>query len=106
MKHHEYPKVIYKADGQTMTVNSKEEHDEAGKGWEETPAAFDKKSDEKAAKSPSDKTKTGKGSKLKEADLVAMTVAELKAYLSEEGKADEELKGLRKDELIALAGAL
>lgn len=103
-----YPKWIYHETLDAKIVNSKEEHEACGKGWEETPAAFDKKQNEKTEKptaSENEKVGTCEGSELKELNLIALTVAELKKILIEKGKKESELKGLKKDDLIALIGA-
>lgn len=53
-----YPKWLYHASEAPKIVSTKDEHEALGKGWEETPAAFDKKQDEKTEKPQTDKKKT------------------------------------------------
>ena len=43
----EYPKFVFHKTQGHKIVQTKEEHEALGKGWEETPAAFNKKQDEK-----------------------------------------------------------
>lgn len=56
-----YPKWIFHKTEAPKVVNTKEEHDQAGKGWEETPAAFDKKPDAKVKKQEAGKDETEVG---------------------------------------------
>lgn len=102
-----YPKWIYSKDHEAKIVHSKEEH-EAHKGWEETPTAFDQKQDETPLQSETDQAseKPSETSEVKTKDLVSMTVAQLKSALLEKGVEAEELKGLKKDELIVKLGAM
>ena len=100
-----YPKWLYHKTLPEKVVNSKEEHDALGKGWEETPAAFDKKSDEASQESTGDKNQGSKEPDIKKVNFAAMTVKELKEALIKNGKTEEELKTLKKDELIVLLGA-
>lgn len=51
-----YPKWIYRKDGEAKVVNSKEEHKAAGKGWAETPTAFEKVEEPEAEEAPKDET--------------------------------------------------
>lgn len=99
----EYPKWIFHKSEAPKIVNTKEEHDQAGKGWEETP--FTKGEESNAAKDESAGAQ-GQGAEIKEKDFVAMTVAQLKEALIAKGIEESELKGLKKDELIAKLGAL
>lgn len=102
-----YPKWIYHKTQEPKIVTSEAEHAKAGNGWEETPAAFDKKSDEKTEKSAGDQAESEQiKAPIKEADFTKMKIADLKAYLFEKGIAEEQFKDLKKDELIALIGKL
>ena len=100
-----YPKWIFHKTEAPKIVNNEVEHEQAGEGWEETPAAFDQKSDEASKESTSDKTKTT-GAALTEADFTKMKVAELKEYLISKGVEASELEGLKKDDLISMVGDL
>lgn len=99
-----YPKWIYHKTLGEKVVNSKEDHDAQGPGWEETPAAFDQKSDEKAEKSPADKKEAGK--ELETADFAEMTKAEIIEFLASKGVDEKDLKKLSKDQLIAKVGEI
>ena len=110
-----YPKWLYHKTEAPKIVQSKEEHEKLGKGWEETPAAFDKKQDAKAEKPASVPTKDGSDAGSSEnppapeteADqLNALTVKQLQDLLIERGKVKKktELKGLDKAALIEMVG--
>ena len=102
-----YPKWIYHKTEAPKIVNSEAEHEQAGKGWEETPAAFDQESDEKKGESEKSKGQTPSGkTPIQETDFTKWKVADLKAYLIEKGVEAEDLEGLKKDDLIAKIGAL
>lgn len=96
-----YPKWIYHRTEAPKIVETKEEHEQAGKGWEETPAAFDKESDETSEKSATGKEKNPD---ITQKDFTKMTVAQLTEALIQNGVAEEKLKGLKKDQLIAMLG--
>lgn len=97
----EYPKWIYHENEAPKLVKTKEEHDQAGKGWEETPFAVSEKSNEAQKES-----KANQSEEIKKVDFVAMTVAELKAALIGKGVPEADLKGLKKDELIVKMGTI
>lgn len=100
-----FPKWVYHKTLEPKVVHTQEELESLGKGWEETPAAFDQESDEKAEKSTGDQDQGNKKPDIKEVDLTQMTNKELVAALVEQGKDEKEMKKLKKDELIALLGA-
>lgn len=53
-----YPKWVYHSEKEPMIVQSKDHHDSIGKGWEESPAAFEeapKEIDVPVKKSPKKK---------------------------------------------------
>lgn len=103
----EYPKWIYHKTEPAKIVQSKEEHEAQGTGWKETPAAFDKKSDETSGESKADQNeKDKKNSGIKEIDFVSMTVAQLKESLIKKGHDQGDFKGMKKDELIVLIGSV
>lgn len=54
-----YPKWIYHKTLDAKVVKTKEEHDEAGKGWEETPFAEDKEQVSKADESQASENEAG-----------------------------------------------
>lgn len=104
-----YPKWLYHKTLGEKCFNSEEEHGSLGKGWEETPAAFDQEQDEttnEQKESDQQESASDKKTEIKDQDLVALKVAELRDILIAKGKTKEELKGLQKDELIALIGSL
>lgn len=51
-----YPKWLYHKTRDAVIVNSKEEHDALGKGWQETPYEKPEKQIEKAEKQAASKT--------------------------------------------------
>lgn len=57
----EYPKVIYKS-GESKVVRSKEEHDEHGEDWKESPAEVEGDS-EQSDPAPAKAKKSGKSKK-------------------------------------------
>nr|BFD63164.1 hypothetical protein BdHM001_18450 [Bdellovibrio sp. HM001] len=102
-----YPKWIYHKTQAPKIVNNEVEHEQAGEGWEETPAAFDKKSNE-APEAPTNGEGEGEQTKapIQEKDFTKMTKPQLIAYLVEKGVDETELKKLNKDDLIAKVGEL
>ena len=106
-----YPKWLYHKTKAPIVVHTEVEHESFKDGWEETPAAFDKEQDASGSESTTsqDQETDSTGNEKKELiglNLVAMKVAELRDILISKGKTKEELKGLQKDELIALIGSL
>lgn len=101
-----YPKWIYHKTEAPKIVNSEAEHEQAGKGWEETPAAFDQRSDEKAEKSTDDQAQTSKA--LAEADFSEMNKSQIIEFIlsKDESRDEKSLKKMTKDDLIALVGQL
>lgn len=88
-----FPKWLYHAKEGAKLIETEEQEKALGAGWEDHPDKL--KEDEKKPKG-----------KIKEMDLVAMKVGELRAILTEAGVDAEELKGLQKDDLIAKIGEL
>lgn len=106
---HIFPKWFYhkeiKPDGKI--IYSKEEFVALGEGWKETPAAFTQESDEAPEKSTGDQAEGEQGkAPIAQDDFAKMTVAQIKEFLINSGVAEDELKGLKKDQLIAKVGEL
>jgi hypothetical protein len=101
-----YPKWIYHKTEAAKIVNTEVEHEQAGEGWEETPAAFDEKSDETPAEPKGNQEPGNKEPDIKEVDFTKMSVKELTEALVKNGVEEKSLKGKKKDELIAMLGAI
>ena len=103
----QYPKWIYHKTIPAKIVETKEDHDAQGPEWKETPFVI---SEEQVAATDEPTADKAEGEQrkapIKEADFTKMKVAELKAYLIENGVAADEVDSLKKDELIAKIGSL
>lgn len=93
----EYPKYLYHESKEPVVVNSKDEHEELGKGWEETPAAFNKKSDAKSEKQKTNKDETETNTENQSAQKQIGTI-EIPAVVIEED--EEENKKSKKNSKI------
>lgn len=97
-----FPRWRYHKTLAGRIVKSAEENEALGEGWEDSPAAFEVSEDVKRSEADVD----GEKSALKDQNLVAMKNDELREILIEAGIAAADLKGLKKDELIAKIGEL
>lgn len=118
-----YPKWLYHQTKEAVIVHDLEQEKALGEGWVESPALFSdevKPLDPPAIETEDDLSEdqdlltpeseqpqeAEKANELKKHDFLKMRVDELKAYLVERGASAEEVKSLRKDELIAKIGEL
>lgn len=109
----EYPKWLYHKEKEAVVVNNLEEHEALGSEWAETPAAFLQNNEENLQqeeesldKAQTEEAESSEPPVLQTRDFTKMKVAELKAFLVEQGFAQEEVESLKKDELIAKIGEL
>lgn len=97
---HAFPKWFFHKeicpDGKI--IRSEAEYESLGAGWVESPSLFE------VVETP--KEEAIENQEIKKIDYVAMTVPQLKAALIEKGIKEEEVKGLKKDELIVKLGSL
>lgn len=99
-----YPKWLYHKNEAPKIVKTKEEHEALGEGWHETPIAIDQEPNETPKEPTADQASSEETEDSKQ--IGSMTVAELKAALISAGAPEEDIKGLKKEELIAKLGAM
>lgn len=105
-----FPLWLYHKSEDPKLIQTQEEFDALGEGWEESPAAFGKESHpaqkvSKEAQAEAPKEESAPKA-IESQDLTKKSIAELSAMLVEAGVLKESLKGLKKDELIAKLGAI
>lgn len=117
----QYPKYLYHKTEAPKIVQTKEEHEALGKGWEETPAAFDKKQTPQTSQPQAGSDETGDqiGSgdntdsqdpaltaPIDLADFANKSKAELIEFLVSKGVPEKGLKAKKVDDLISMIGKL
>jgi len=103
---HNFPKWFYHKeicpDGKI--IKDEEQFSALSEGWKETPADFDKESDETTKEPTGDQG--SKDPDIEKVDFLKMTVKELKEILISKGVPEADLKKLNKDQLIVKLGAM